>query len=573
MSAETEEDGLRRAAVSPHRASGSVGSRPQRSMPVLAAVACAFSLAQFLLVVPGLGLGWDETVYVSQVSGHSPAAFFSAPRARGITFLAAPVAAVTASTTALRVWLAVLSGCGLLLGLRVWRRLLPTPVVAGAGLLFAGLWVTVLYGPQAMPNLWVAFGAFAAVGCFLRAVRGSGDRRALLGLGGAVAFVALMRPMDAVWLTLALTGAAFVTSGRRPPHLLVVVLISGTALGGAEWVIEAVLRYGGLPERLRRASEIQGHLGWHFAVDDHLRALSGITLCRPCTVPWRHQPAGLWFLALPFLVVAGIRAARNNGYRAPIAMAAWAGAAMAAPYLFTVGYAAPRFLLPAYLLLAVPVAQLLVSALSTGRSDARRRRVTAALIATALAAHVAIQYLVLHAVVERVRADTSSLRHISAVLRAQGVHPPCVVSGDEAIRVAYHIGCSSRLLSGHDASITPGALAATAERMPVVVLVSGSGQPPGFAGSWRAQSFPGLGDRTPLRAYLSLTTQPRPTRPKAKVEQAAGTSTARNGANQLPCPCGFAVFTWPSSRLSSPHRRDGAPRTDLRHARRRRALP
>ncbi|MFF4650768.1 hypothetical protein [Streptomyces sp. NPDC001380] len=61
-----------------------------RSLLPLAAVAAAFTAAQLLLVVPGTGLGWDETVYVSQVDPRVPAAFFSAPRARGISWLAAP---------------------------------------------------------------------------------------------------------------------------------------------------------------------------------------------------------------------------------------------------------------------------------------------------------------------------------------------------------------------------------------------------------------------------------------------------------------------------------------------------
>ena len=51
---------------------------------LVAAVAAAFTLAQLLLVRPGMGLGWDETVYVSQVGTQAPAAFFSAPRARGV---------------------------------------------------------------------------------------------------------------------------------------------------------------------------------------------------------------------------------------------------------------------------------------------------------------------------------------------------------------------------------------------------------------------------------------------------------------------------------------------------------
>lgn len=50
-----------------------------RPFPWLAAVAAAFTFVQLVLVVPGSGLGWDETVYVSQVSRDVPAAFFSAP--------------------------------------------------------------------------------------------------------------------------------------------------------------------------------------------------------------------------------------------------------------------------------------------------------------------------------------------------------------------------------------------------------------------------------------------------------------------------------------------------------------
>jgi len=54
-----------------------------RGTLLTALVATAFTVAQLLLVRPGMGLGWDESVYVSQISPHAPAAFFSAPRARG----------------------------------------------------------------------------------------------------------------------------------------------------------------------------------------------------------------------------------------------------------------------------------------------------------------------------------------------------------------------------------------------------------------------------------------------------------------------------------------------------------
>ncbi|MFF3316310.1 hypothetical protein ACFYV5_12465 [Streptomyces sp. NPDC003035] len=479
-----------------------------RPLPLLAGVGAAFALLHLALVAPGLGLGWDETVYVSQVSPQAPAAFFSAPRARGITYLVAPVAALTTSTSALRVYMAVLAGCGLFLALWVWRRLLPAPVLAIAGALFASLWVSMFYASQAMPNLWVAYGALAAVGCFLRTARDPGDGRALLVMGAGVAFVALMRPTDAVWLALALVVAALVMPGTRRRGLLVLVAGAGVTVGCAEWVIEAYVQYGGLAARLRRASEIQGHLGWYFSVDDHVRALGGRSLCRPCDVPWRYPASALWFFALPLLVAGGVLSAVRAGNRAPILLATAVGVVLAAPYLFTVGYAAPRFLLPAYALLALPVAQGLLRACL---APLRWRRTAIGLVAVAVVAHVAIQYLLVEGVANRVRRDSVTLTRIAAGLHAQGVRPPCVISGEEAIRIAFRTGCASRQPGGHDGSITPGALAATAQRQPVAVLVAGEGRPPAYAREWRVHPLPDLGHRTGFRAYLSPAVLPRPT--------------------------------------------------------------
>jgi hypothetical protein len=475
-----------------------------RPLPWLAAVAAAFTLVQLVVVVPDLGLGWDETVYVSQVSPQAPAAFFSAPRARGITFLVAPVTELTTSTGALRVYLALLSGCGLFLALWVWRRLLPVPVLAVAGALFASLWVTLFYGPQVMPNLWVAFGALAAVGCFLRAARDPGDHRALIGLGAGVACAALMRPTDAVWLVLPLAVAALLMRARRLP-LLLVVLAAGMALGCAEWITEAYVRYGGLVPRLRRASEIQGHLGWYVAIDDHVRALSGRTLCRPCNVPWRQPVTALWFFALPLLIAGGVWAAARTRHRAAIMLATVVGLSLAVPYLLTVGYAAPRFLLPAYALLALPVAHGLVRACRPGP---RWRPVAVTLVAVAVAGHLAVQYRVLDRLADRVRADGDYHARIAAELREQGVRPPCVITGEDAIRVAFLAGCASRQPAGHDASITREALAATALHRPVAVLRSGERRPPSYARLWRVHPLPEMGHRTDYRAYLSALASP-----------------------------------------------------------------
>ncbi|MFJ8078585.1 hypothetical protein ACIQ7Q_32810 [Streptomyces sp. NPDC096176] len=477
----------------------------------IAAVAVAYTLVQLVMAVPGTSLGWDETVYVSQVTPGSEPAFFSAPRARGITFLVAPLTALTSSVEALRVHLALLSGAGLFLALAVWRTLLPTRVVALAGGLFAGLWVTVFYGPQVMPNLWVALGALFTVGCFLRAARDRSDRACLLGAGAGVAFVALMRPTDAFWLVAPLVVVAVVPrTGRRP--VLLVALAAGAAAGCAPWIVEAYAGYGGLAARLSRASEIQGHLGLNLAVDDQIRALDGRTLCRPCDVAWRRPVTALWWFVLPLLVAGGVVIAarlRRDPLARPsvirpsaVLVPTLAGLALAVPYLLLIGYAAPRFLLPAYALLALPAAVCL------GRiaRAVRPRALCVTVLALALAGHLTIQYSVLQGAVDRSRENRKAFDRITAELHRYGVRAPCVISGVEAPRVAFRTGCASRQAGGHDGSITRAGLAALADERPVAYVVEGKARPPAFARGWRRLDLPGLPARPDLSVYVGPAT-------------------------------------------------------------------
>ncbi|MFI1112274.1 hypothetical protein ACH4TU_30595 [Streptomyces physcomitrii] len=472
--------------------------RAGRDLWWLAGVCAAYTLAQLAFVAPGSGLGWDETVYVSQVSPDAATAFFSAPRARGITYLAAPVTLWTSSVPLLRLYLAVLSGAALLGALLIWRRLLPPPVPALAGALFGSLWITLFYGPQVMPNLWVALGALAATGCFLRAARDPRDRAALAGLGAALALVALMRPSDALWLGLPLALAALcVRPWRRP--LLLLALAAGAALGSAPWVIEAYTAYGGLGTRLERASEIQGHLRPHLAFGHQLRSLGGRALCRPCGGPWKQPVTGVWWLLLPPLVLAGAVMAARRRLTAPVLLATLTGLSLAVPYLFFIGYAAARFLLPAYALLAIPVALCLAGL----ARRARARTLTALALALLLAGHLAIQSAVLHSAADRVRTMRTALGDTAAELRRQGLRPPCVVSGEEAVRIAYRTGCASRQTSGHDRSTSEAAMRRLARARPVAVILNAGATPPGYARTWRTHRLPALTGLDAPRAFLS----------------------------------------------------------------------
>jgi len=481
-------------------------------------VAAAFTVAQLALVVPRLGLSWDETVYISQVSSHAPAAFFDPARARGIPLLVAPVTLLTSSVLAVRIYLAVASGIALFLALLCWRRLRPAWQLAIAGVIFCGLWTTLYYGPQAMPDLWVAFSSLAAVGLFLQAASpettgtaatgaaatGTGAPAtdagpqarptrwgALAGLTACVAIAALVRPGDALYLAAALGIAVIAVRQWRRWQLLAAV-VAGFAAGAADWVIEAYVRFGSATNRLHEAGAEQGGFGFHFAVWDELRAVNGPTLCRPCTVGLRYPELSLWWLALPVLVVLGGYAAHRAGRLASSVLATACGLSLAFQYLFLINYAAPRFLLPAYALAAIPVADAIGGLLTGIQRDLRAP--AALLVAVVLGVQLLIQATVLeHQVAEKV-SFFGDYNRIAADLRSLGVRPPCLVKGVQDIPVAFYAGCAS----------APGVGVGHKVTEPVAVLVAPGQPPPAYARGWTLHSLPGISSQLmKANAYLA----------------------------------------------------------------------
>lgn len=95
-----------------------------------------------------------------------------------------------------------------------------------------------------------------------------------------------------------------------------------------------------------------------------------------------------------------------------------------------------------------------------------------AVLAVALAGHLAVQYAVLHRAADRYRDLRTAYARTAAELHGLGVRPPCTVSGHEAVRVAYALGCSSRQVGGHDGSIDAAGLRAMACGLPVVLLTA-----------------------------------------------------------------------------------------------------
>lgn len=453
-------------------------------MPLLA-VAFLYAAAQLVAVTTRMRLGWDESVYVSQVSPHVPAAFFSAPRARGVTLIAAPLVALTSSLTSLRLYMTLVSSAGLVLAYWPWTRLLRPVAAALAALLLAALWMVQFYGNEVMPNLYVAYGAVAAAGWFAHTVRGPG-RLPPLWLALSLAFVALMRPGDAAWLTLALLAA--VVFARRRRLVAVCSAAAGSLAGAVPWIMEAYARFGGPFRRLHTASRSEGGLGWHpEGVRMELHALNDRLLCRPCGGAIWHVPAlSVWWPVVPVLAAGGLVLAARDGRLRLLALPAVCGAVLGASYLLLVGYAAPRFLIPAYALLALPIAELVRGAATLGRG--RWRLVTAGLVTAGLVLHTGGQQLVL---ARMVRSQYNARRDYTAItdrLHLLGVRTPCTLSGEQAPVLAFYARCRSMQIAGNDASTSLTRLLRQTALTRMAVLEHDNPRPR-YTRGWRRYTF------------------------------------------------------------------------------------
>jgi hypothetical protein len=284
----------------------------------LIAVAVVFTLAALLFDSLRVPLFWDEAVYASQISQHVPMGW-GAERARGLPLLAAPVTLLTSSVVVLRVYLLLLAGVGLFLAMLAWRGWYPDWVVALAGVIFGGLWVTLWQASLLLPSYWSAIGGMAGVGLFVRGMqRGRMSPLGTALLAVAAAFTALIRPADA----LALFGPLLVIAigvglwryAVSPVAAPAGAIAAGLAVGVGEWVVEAYLYFGGPLTRLHGASQASG--GRQLNLLNNLRIMSGGVVSSrpgfPSISGWSHPSLVAWWVALGVLAVIGAYAAHRD---------------------------------------------------------------------------------------------------------------------------------------------------------------------------------------------------------------------------------------------------------------------
>jgi hypothetical protein len=434
--------------AAPESRSESEPPRPWWLRPILllGVVAAVHAALPILILGRHWFIGIDESVYLSQINAHVPPGGFSAPRARGSTFLAAPVTAFTSAVVPMREWTTLLSGLGLFLAFRPWLRLRSGYVVPLAAALFASIWTVTYYGFQVMPNEWVAFAVVGACGSMLNFLL-DGRRWALVGASLALGAAALLRPSDAAYAFFALAVAAVLcrVSWKRR-GVAIAVLALGSAAGVADWVIEAYISYGGLSARITAAQAEQGGSGLYWAGSAQARVLAGTLLCRDGCTANAAPIYWLWWVAGGLLLVVALMQLRRMQRPildvAPLVL----GLVMAAQYVFSVPYAAPRFMLPAYAALALPCASGSIALVRNARTP-RPRLVLAGALTLVFLAHAAIQVHVITRNIEPSgRGAAHQILESAAVLRKAGITGKCVVMGPNYSYgpLAYRLRCSNR---------------------------------------------------------------------------------------------------------------------------------
>jgi hypothetical protein len=485
---------------------GTVSVRRRLRWPAPAHTALiAVSVAYCLLIVwrtsQSMSLHYDEVVYASQLAREAPAVPFSAPRARGMPLLLAPMVVVTEWVLALRVYLVVLAGALMYLAFRPWlavfgriggRYAYVPPLAAGC---FASLWLTVLYGNMAYPNLWLAFVLVAGAGYLVRAItEPSPGWGPVVAIGVAFAAASLLRPTDALATAgPLLLGPVLVRSWRRLRPLAAVV--AGLLVGWSAWIVEAHTSYGGLVERLRSGGETN-RSGLTFTLPEHLDALGGpVVLCRPHSVCDGVEPAAsVWWFVLPVLAAVGLFAAARSRWLAVGLLATSAAVTVALPYIFLIDYAAPRFLLPTYGLLMIPAAAGLVLLTGLGKVELRAMAVTA--VVAVMVIHIGVQLNVLAGASDRLVATSARMDQFVAFLRDEGVQAPCLIWSGSAMQFSYQLKCRAIPVFSREATPAaagPRLLQAVERGDQVVVRMSADLPPPAFMAGWRRVEPPGNG--------------------------------------------------------------------------------
>jgi hypothetical protein len=324
----------------------------------LIVVGVGYLLAQLVLIPADRLPGWDESIYLSQVTPGMDAMLLRAFRARGIIFLVSPVTLLGGSVLHVRLFLMALSSITATATFHVFIPLVGVGAPIAA-VFFAFSWLSLVNGSAVLPNLWTAIFGLAAAGLTARGLAGDGTRSIVLA-AASLGAMALFRPTEAMVMVAAISLSVLLV--RRSSWRLVVTLWVGVVVGLLPWILEMSIRFGGPLEALEAA-----HTDRHFGIADVGTNLAWYLAATDGEHAGEIPPLGgiLWWSLL--LVLSVVAVARPGGPRRTVAILCAMGTVLfLIEYVAFVSAVAARFLLPAYALASVSAAVGLASLFRDG---------------------------------------------------------------------------------------------------------------------------------------------------------------------------------------------------------------
>lgn len=322
-----------------------------RDRVLLSILGVSFALFVLQVIVfRTVALDFDEAIYASQFAPGKFPLQFDAHRSRGMSFLAAPSVLLTDSVEVLRVYLAAIHIGGMALAAALFRRWIGGAAAVVVAVLGSS-WVATLTTTLLMPNLTVAILALIAVGFLIRDLNGVGGS-SLIGMAVALALAFEIRFPDGIWLAAALSLTVLVH--RKGIMKRLVFVGAGSVIGSAVWIIEAYLRFGDPIKRFRLAAEAHAYTG--LGIVQQASLLDGPPAGPDRVVRISRSGIAWWIVMAALVALVLVRRIDDPARRRVFRVTAGAGLVMAIPYFFLIKAYAPRFMLPAYALIAVPMA-------------------------------------------------------------------------------------------------------------------------------------------------------------------------------------------------------------------------
>jgi hypothetical protein len=391
-------------------------------------------IAQLALVAADRPPGWDESIYLSQVTPGMDAMLLRAFRARGITYLVAPITLLGGSVEQVRLFLMVLSSFALAATFYVTIPLIGVAAPIAAVFLSSS-WLYLVNGSNVLPNLWAAILGLATAVLTARRVEGGGNRSMVLATISLGA-MALFRPTEATVVFGAI--CLFLLLWRQASRRLIVPLGVALILGFLPWLVEISVRFGGTLRALDVA-HTEKHLSPADAGENLLAYLAATDGGASIDIP---ISGAFWWAALIVLSVVAIR--RSNRSRRTVVILCCVGAViLAAEYVGFVTAVAPRFLLPAYAFAAIPAAVGLVSLL---RSETPARY-GGALVVLLMIPWMVWQIRVADRVADRQHGSVGVFQEVGLQLREMADGQPCAFMSPHGWpAIEFAAGCTGSML-------------------------------------------------------------------------------------------------------------------------------